>query len=123
MWKLCGYIGTLLIWRIIPFFGYFLESRLFRGSRGGHGEIISVPNGGDEKREHGSARKSGPLLSGIAYCISSCSMILLNKVVLSGYNFNAGVSLMFYQVCIVMPFQPTFFDKDETRTRVLIFLR
>ncbi|KAM0895286.1 hypothetical protein ACQ4PT_023936 [Festuca glaucescens] len=41
--------------------------------------------------------KTGPLLSGISYCIASCSMILLNKVVLSSYNFNAGVSLMLYQ--------------------------
>ncbi|ONH99957.1 hypothetical protein PRUPE_6G059800 [Prunus persica] len=71
-----------------------LSDRLFRGSRAGHGEIVSIPN---EKRGHGSAKKSGPLLSGTAYCISSCSMILLNKVVLSSYNFNAGVSLMFYQ--------------------------
>ncbi|OEL25037.1 GDP-mannose transporter GONST2 [Dichanthelium oligosanthes] len=41
--------------------------------------------------------KTGPLLSGIFYCIASCSMILLNKVVLSGYNFDAGISLMLYQ--------------------------
>lgn len=38
------------------------------------------------------------LLSGIAYCISSCSMILVNKYVLSSYDFNAGISLMVYQV-------------------------
>lgn len=38
------------------------------------------------------------LLSGLAYCISSCSMILVNKYVLSSYNFNAGISLMLYQV-------------------------
>lgn len=37
------------------------------------------------------------LLSGLAYCISSCSMILVNKYVLSSYDFNAGISLMFYQ--------------------------
>ncbi|XP_074565397.1 GDP-mannose transporter GONST1-like isoform X2 [Curcuma longa] len=36
-------------------------------------------------------------LSGLAYCLSSCSMILVNKVVLSGYDFNAGISLMLYQ--------------------------
>ncbi|WCJ29246.1 GDP-mannose transporter GONST2 [Euphorbia peplus] len=51
----------------------------------------------DGKHKDGSGRLSGPLLSGTAYCISSCSMILLNKVVLSTYNFNAGISLMFYQ--------------------------
>ena len=38
------------------------------------------------------------LVSGLAYCISSCSMILVNKFVLSSYNFNAGISLMLYQV-------------------------
>lgn len=38
------------------------------------------------------------LLSGFAYCISSCSMILVNKYVLSSYDFNAGISLMLYQV-------------------------
>ena len=38
------------------------------------------------------------LLSGMAYCISSCSMILINKFVLSSYDFNAGISLMLYQV-------------------------
>ncbi|KAJ0040482.1 hypothetical protein Pint_27297 [Pistacia integerrima] len=37
------------------------------------------------------------LLSGLAYCVSSCSMILVNKFVLSGYKFNAGISLMLYQ--------------------------
>ncbi|KAL2507084.1 GDP-mannose transporter GONST1 [Forsythia ovata] len=37
------------------------------------------------------------LLSGFAYCISSCSMILVNKFVLSSYDFNAGISLMLYQ--------------------------
>ncbi|PIA47730.1 hypothetical protein AQUCO_01400376v1 [Aquilegia coerulea] len=37
------------------------------------------------------------VLSGLAYCISSCSMILINKFVLSSYNFNAGISLMLYQ--------------------------
>ncbi|XWS29898.1 hypothetical protein CRYUN_Cryun24cG0069700 [Craigia yunnanensis] len=37
------------------------------------------------------------LLSGVAYCISSCSMILVNKFVLSSYDFNAGISLMLYQ--------------------------
>ncbi|XP_066326391.1 GDP-mannose transporter GONST1-like isoform X3 [Miscanthus floridulus] len=36
-------------------------------------------------------------LSGLAYCISSCSMILVNKFVLSGYGFNAPVFLMLYQ--------------------------
>ncbi|KAI4385964.1 hypothetical protein MLD38_003947 [Melastoma candidum] len=44
-----------------------------------------------------SCKKSRPLISGAAYCISSRSMIPLNKAVLSGYNFTAGISLMFYQ--------------------------
>lgn len=37
------------------------------------------------------------LISGLAYCIASCSMILVNKFVLSGYGFNAGIFLMLYQ--------------------------
>ncbi|AQK51197.1 GDP-mannose transporter GONST1-like [Zea mays] len=37
------------------------------------------------------------LLSGLAYCISSCSMILVNKFVLSSYGFSAPVFLMLYQ--------------------------
>ncbi|KAJ4842586.1 GDP-mannose transporter gonst1 [Turnera subulata] len=37
------------------------------------------------------------LFSGLAYCVSSCSMILVNKFVLSSYDFNAGISLMLYQ--------------------------
>jgi GDP-mannose transporter len=40
------------------------------------------------------------LLSGLAYCIASCSMILVNKFVLSGYGFSAGISLMLYQVTL-----------------------
>ncbi|GAB4847766.1 GDP-mannose transporter gonst1 [Ancistrocladus abbreviatus] len=42
------------------------------------------------------------LVSGLAYCFASCSMILVNKVVLSSYNFNAGISLMLYQNCIAV---------------------
>lgn len=42
------------------------------------------------------------LLSGLAYCISSCSMILVNKFVLSSYNFNAGIFLMLYQVIFLL---------------------
>lgn len=37
------------------------------------------------------------LVAGLAYCVSSCSMILVNKFVLSSYDFNAGISLMLYQ--------------------------
>lgn len=68
-----------------------------RGNQTQFSERMSLPVDGAEKREHSSGRTSGPLFSGTAYCISSCGMILLNKVVLSSYNFNAGVSLMFYQ--------------------------
>ncbi|PWA71533.1 sugar phosphate transporter domain-containing protein [Artemisia annua] len=50
-----------------------------------------------DKGAHETKVRSGPLISGTAYCLSSCSMILLNKVVLSSYSFNAGISLMFYQ--------------------------
>ncbi|KAI3811538.1 hypothetical protein L1987_21262 [Smallanthus sonchifolius] len=53
---------------------------------------INVHTG--EKRAHETKVRSGPLVSGAAYCLSSCSMILLNKVVLSSYGFNAGISFL-----------------------------
>ncbi|KAH9317276.1 hypothetical protein KI387_019045, partial [Taxus chinensis] len=49
-------------------------------------------------REHSFTKlRNQALLSGIAYCLSSCGMILVNKAVLSSYKFDAGISLMFYQ--------------------------
>ncbi|KAA8543756.1 hypothetical protein F0562_022067 [Nyssa sinensis] len=74
-----------------------LIDRFSRGTRAALGDSDNLAIDGDEKPEHGLGKKSGPLLSGTAYCISSCSMILLNKIVLSSYAFNAGISLMFYQ--------------------------
>ncbi|KAH9627560.1 hypothetical protein KSS87_009560 [Heliosperma pusillum] len=75
-----------------------LFNRLLRPNRATQNIISSHVDQDGGKREHGGGKKpSGPLLSGAAYCVSSCSMILLNKVVLSTYNFNAGISLMFYQ--------------------------
>ncbi|KAL4296995.1 hypothetical protein GQ457_12G028120 [Hibiscus cannabinus] len=79
------------------------------GQRSLSGIAANVENGtrtdrlfkGNEKHAHVVGRRSGPLISGTAYCVSSCSMILLNKVVLSSYKFNAGISLMFYQNVIV----------------------
>ncbi|KAG0483502.1 hypothetical protein HPP92_011586 [Vanilla planifolia] len=81
-----------------------MDSRSFPGS---------ISYGGDDKgMEVGDVPKAWPkipccyrlvtvsnqaLLSGITYCLSSCSMILVNKFVLSGYDFNAGISLLFYQ--------------------------
>ncbi|KAL8480202.1 hypothetical protein ACS0TY_026939 [Phlomoides rotata] len=63
-----------------------------------------VENGRSEKdREKTVRSKRGlslhdqALISGLAYCLSSCGMILANKYVLSGYDFNAGISLMLYQ--------------------------
>ncbi|XVF68943.1 hypothetical protein PTKIN_Ptkin11bG0041700 [Pterospermum kingtungense] len=71
--------------------------RFFKGNKAASGEGFDLPFDGNGKLTHAFGRRSGPLLSGTAYCFSSCSMILLNKVVLSSYNFNAGISLMFYQ--------------------------
>ncbi|XP_058782114.1 GDP-mannose transporter GONST2-like [Vicia villosa] len=75
-----------------------LYDRYLKGNKATTGDNGSF-NVDDEERDrlHGSAKKSVPLISGTAYCISSCSMIMLNKIVLSSYNFNAGISLMFYQ--------------------------
>jgi GDP-mannose transporter len=52
----------------------------------------------DNKILVGTVRVNQAFLSGLAYCLSSCSMILVNKFVLSGYDFSAGISLMLYQV-------------------------
>lgn len=63
-----------------------------------------VENGKFDKEKERSQKSSRikvnnqALLSGFAYCLSSCSMILVNKYVLSSYDFNAGISLMLYQV-------------------------
>ncbi|XVF46695.1 hypothetical protein PTKIN_Ptkin03bG0048600 [Pterospermum kingtungense] len=81
-----------------------LTDRLFKGNGAATGNSFNLPFHGNGKRSLVFGRRSGPLLSGTAYCISSCSMILLNKVVLSSYNFNAGISLMFYQnlICCLL---------------------
>ncbi|KAL1290903.1 hypothetical protein HN51_059448 [Arachis hypogaea] len=56
-----------------------------------------VENGKFIRSNRGVKLSNQALLSGIAYCLSSCGMILVNKFVLSSYNFNAGISLMLYQ--------------------------
>ncbi|KAL3015238.1 hypothetical protein AAZX31_06G146600 [Glycine max] len=53
---------------------------------------VRTPRNGRVVKLHNQA-----LLSGLAYCFSSCGMILVNKFVLSSYDFNAGISLMLYQ--------------------------
>ncbi|KAJ0046749.1 hypothetical protein Pint_05780 [Pistacia integerrima] len=70
-----------------------LKSRFFRGNRAAYGGAVNIAVDRDERREHGLGTKSGPLLYAAAYCVSSCIKLL------SSYNFNAGISLMFYQVC------------------------
>ncbi|CAA2968613.1 GDP-mannose transporter GONST2-like [Olea europaea subsp. europaea] len=75
----------------------YSSERFLKGTREARLDIVDPIVDRNERREHRSGKQSGPLLSGTAYCISSCSMILLNKIVLSSYAFNAGISLMFYQ--------------------------
>jgi len=64
----------------------------------------------DKERTPRSARvvkvHNQALLSGLAYCFSSCGMILVNKFVLSSYDFNAGISLMLYQVFVFVSLEP-----------------
>ncbi|XP_073098583.1 GDP-mannose transporter GONST1-like isoform X2 [Elaeis guineensis] len=78
--------------------------RSFSGAKSFPGEDIDLEDGKVAKDREKISRCYRPvkihnqaLLSGLAYCISSCSMILVNKFVLSGYDFNAGISLMLYQ--------------------------
>ncbi|KAJ4971956.1 hypothetical protein NE237_005055 [Protea cynaroides] len=87
-----------------------------RGNQSAVGADLILEVDGDDKWVHDSGRKSGPLLSGAAYCVASCSMILLNKVVLSSYGFNAGISLMLYQnfVSVVVVVALGFFGAVST---------
>ncbi|KAL6530964.1 GDP-mannose transporter gonst2 [Orobanche hederae] len=82
-------------------FGFVCVERvplLTRFSRANRVEPDSIAATNVEgKRKHGSGRSSGPLLSGTTYCISSCSMILLNKIILLSYACDARISLMLYQ--------------------------
>lgn len=76
-----------------------INSRAFPGGRGGT-SLDDLEEGVLEKTNKDklfSKWRNQALVSGLAYCLCSCSMILLNKLVLSGYNLNAGISLMFYQ--------------------------
>ncbi|KQK13429.1 GDP-mannose transporter GONST1 isoform X2 [Brachypodium distachyon] len=59
------------------------------------------------------------LLSGLAYCIASCSMILVNKFVLSGYGFNAGIFLMLYQNIVSVTIVSTLSLSGVIRTEPL----
>lgn len=77
------------------------------GSKTINNDVIDL-EGGEEKNRSKVFRgqkavkiHNQALLSGLAYCLSSCSMILVNKFVLSSYDFNAGISLMLYQVNII----------------------
>ncbi|KAK4785106.1 hypothetical protein SAY86_001795 [Trapa natans] len=65
------------------------------------------------------------LLSGFAYCVSSCSMILVNKYVLSSYNFNAGISLMLYQnlISVVIVSALSFFGLISTEPLTLRLIK
>ncbi|XP_045823857.1 GDP-mannose transporter GONST2-like isoform X1 [Trifolium pratense] len=75
-----------------------LYDRFLKGNKATTGDNGSFHVDEEERhRLHGSTKKKSALISGTAYCISSCSMIMLNKIVLSSYDFNAGISLMFYQ--------------------------
>ncbi|WOL18671.1 GDP-mannose transporter GONST1 isoform X1 [Canna indica] len=81
------------------------RTRLHKGNQAAASNVLDE-NG---KHQDSFGKKYRPILSGIAYCISSCSMILLNKVALSTYGFSAGISLMLYQnfiaVIIVLALQ------------------
>ncbi|KAJ3681960.1 hypothetical protein LUZ60_014533 [Juncus effusus] len=81
------------------------KSSFINGTTNVAKRATTIPLLQDEGRQKkGSEKRPGALLAGLAYCISSCSMILLNKVVLSGYNFTAGISLLLYQniICVII---------------------
>eukprot|EP00250_Pteridium_aquilinum_P019231 c24358_g1_i1 orf=813-1910(-) len=72
--------------------GFFLERKAKTSSQLEDGTPDTVS---EEKSNF--VRNRQAIVSGAAYCLCSCSMVLLNKVVLSGYNLDAGISFMFYQ--------------------------
>lgn len=73
------------------------SSRSFMGSR--ISLVDDVEEGIIERqaKERQFRSRNQSVMSGLAYCISSSSMILLNKLLLSGYGLTGGISLMFYQ--------------------------
>ncbi|MCL7052280.1 hypothetical protein MKW94_027131 [Papaver nudicaule] len=88
-----------------------------------NGEGVDLEVGTDDKEKDKQTRsiklvkdQNQALLSGLAYCVSSCSMILINKYVLSSYDFNAGISLMLYQnlVSVVIVSTLSFFGLIST---------
>ncbi|PPR85894.1 hypothetical protein GOBAR_AA34795 [Gossypium barbadense] len=81
-----------------------VEGRSLSGVKFLENDDLDLEDGKLEKDRNKTVRsnkavkiQNQALLSGLAYCLSSCSMILVNKFVLSGYDFNAGISLMLYQ--------------------------
>ncbi|KAH7442886.1 hypothetical protein KP509_02G005800 [Ceratopteris richardii] len=58
---------------------------------------LSLIEKGEVEVKRSYVRNRQAVLSGAAYCLCSCSMVLLNKLVLSGFNLDAGISFMFYQ--------------------------
>lgn len=79
-------------------YNFLNKSRSSNKTQASSGSIFEED---DQKQRSEFEKSPGPVFSGLAYCIASCSMILLNKVVLSGYDFNGGISLMLYQVMLV----------------------
>lgn len=72
--------------------GFLLERKAKTPSQLEEGTENSV-----SEEKYNFVRNRQAVASGAAYCLCSCSMVLLNKVVLSGYNLDAGISFMFYQ--------------------------
>eukprot|EP00850_Spirogloea_muscicola_P014477 SM000104S09347 [mRNA] locus=s104:256169:264320:+ [translate_table: standard] len=70
-----------------------------RGDRGGGGGggSRSAASGGGGAGGLALRRQERAVAAGAAYCTASCCMILLNKLVLSGFQWEAQVSLMLYQ--------------------------
>ncbi|GBG65420.1 hypothetical protein CBR_g50780 [Chara braunii] len=52
---------------------------------------------GSSSSSSSSSSRYSPILSGTLYAVMSCTMVLMNKQVLSGYQFNAINSLLLFQ--------------------------
>ncbi|KAG6516880.1 hypothetical protein ZIOFF_020253 [Zingiber officinale] len=74
-----------------------VEDESLSGAKYFYEPSMDLEDGKAEKEQDSARIQNQALVSGLAYCITSISMILVNKLVLSGYDFNAGISLMLYQ--------------------------
>ena len=65
---------------------------------------IDVRTTGNKGTSEAEKSRRAQIVSGSAYCFASAGMVLMNKLVLSSYDFHAPNALLFYQttVCLAL---------------------